>query len=92
MAKTPPVGIRLNPAERTALDSAAAAEDRTISALGRKIIAEWLGAHGWLHGPSPPAKAKPCLYCGRPVRKPGQKCKSLDGDGFCAPVGGQSVG
>jgi hypothetical protein len=46
MAKTDPIGIRLDPAEKAALERAAATDDRSISALGRKIIVEWLRKNG----------------------------------------------
>lgn len=48
MAKSETVGIRLETPERAALERAAQSDDRTISALGRKIIAEWLKANNWL--------------------------------------------
>ena len=38
------IGIRLEPDEREALREAAAADDRSISALARKIIVAWLNA------------------------------------------------
>lgn len=51
MAKNLPLGIRLEPDERAALEKAAASEDRSMSALGRKIIAEWLRKNGWMKAP-----------------------------------------
>ena len=48
MAKVDPIGIRLDPAEKAALEQAAAADDRSISAFARKILADWLKAHEWL--------------------------------------------
>ena len=42
-----PLGIRLEAAERVALERAALAEQRPLSALGRKIIREWLLNNGW---------------------------------------------
>lgn len=50
MTKTDPVGIRLEPEERAALERAAAADDRPMSALARKILVEWLRKHGHLKG------------------------------------------
>jgi hypothetical protein len=50
MAKSDPIGIRLDPVELAALKRAAQSDDRSISALGRKIIADWLKANGWLKG------------------------------------------
>jgi hypothetical protein len=48
MPKTDPIGVRLDPEERAALERAAAADDRPVSALCRKIVAEWLRKNGWL--------------------------------------------
>lgn len=48
MAKKKPLGIRFEDAEGEALGRAVKAEDRAMSALGRKIIVEWLRRHGWL--------------------------------------------
>jgi uncharacterized protein (DUF1778 family) len=46
MTKLGPIGIRLEREERAALERAAAADDRSMSALARKIILEWLKKHG----------------------------------------------
>jgi hypothetical protein len=51
MTKTDPIGIRLEPGEKAALERAAAADDRSVSAMARKIIAEWLKKHGHLKAP-----------------------------------------
>lgn len=48
MPKTDPIGIRLEAAEKAALEQAAAADDRSMSAMVRKIIVEWLRKHGHL--------------------------------------------
>jgi hypothetical protein len=48
MTKKEPIGVRFDPDERAALERAAAADDRPISALCRKIVAEWLRRNGWL--------------------------------------------
>jgi hypothetical protein len=48
MAKTEPIGIRLDPAERAALEKAATADDRSMSALARRVLADWLRKNGWL--------------------------------------------
>lgn len=48
MAKTHPLGVRLEPVERDALGRAALADDRSVSALVRKIVVEWLQANGHL--------------------------------------------
>jgi len=50
MAKTDPIGIRLDPAERSALEKAAAVDDRSMSSLARKVLADWLRKNGWLNG------------------------------------------
>jgi hypothetical protein len=60
MTKKPPLGIRFEPYEQDALEAAAKADDRPTSALGRKIILDWLRANGWLGdgpalGPKPPS-------------------------------------
>jgi hypothetical protein len=48
MAKTPPLGVRLDPAVKAALEKAAEADDRPLSALIAKIVAEWVRREGWL--------------------------------------------
>ncbi len=47
MAKTSVLGIRLTPANRVALELAAAAEARTLSAMAQVAIADWLRRNGW---------------------------------------------
>lgn len=42
------IGVRLELSERAALVQAAAADHRPMSAMIRKIVAEWLRQHGWL--------------------------------------------
>lgn len=49
--KDAPLGIRLEPEERGALEKAAASDDRTLSAMARKIITEWLKKRGYLKAP-----------------------------------------
>lgn len=46
MTKADPIGVRLEPDEKAALERAALADDRSMSALARKIIVEWLKKHG----------------------------------------------
>ena len=53
VTKEPALGIRLELDEKAALDRAAKADQRTLSAMGRKIIADWLRANGWLGGAHP---------------------------------------
>lgn len=48
MPKIAPIGIRLSADERAALDAAARSDDRSISSLARRIIAEWLRTNGFL--------------------------------------------
>ena len=47
-AKNDPLGIRLEPEEREALERAARHDDRPLSAMGRKAIVSWLREHGWM--------------------------------------------
>lgn len=48
MVKLAPVAVRLNPEEREALERAARGDDRALSAMARRIIAEWLRENGFL--------------------------------------------
>lgn len=48
MAKADHLGIRLESDEKCALEAAAKADDRLISALARKILLDWMRQHGWL--------------------------------------------
>ncbi len=62
MTKEPALGIRLEADEKAALEAAAKADQRPLSAMGRKIIADWLRTHGFLaeaHNsrPKPPGEA-----------------------------------
>jgi hypothetical protein len=64
MAKIYPIGTRLEPEEADALKRAAVADDRPVTALMRRIIAEWLRTNGWLDPPAAvppkaPSKARP---------------------------------
>jgi hypothetical protein len=56
MAKTAPVGIRLDPDERAALERAAADDDRSVSSLARKIIYDWLRKNSCLKSGKPSGK------------------------------------
>jgi hypothetical protein len=51
--KTDQIGVRITPEERTALERAAAADDRSISWLCRKVIVDWLREHGHLAADQP---------------------------------------
>jgi uncharacterized protein (DUF1778 family) len=45
MTKTANLHLRLEPAERAALEAAAREDDRSVSQLARRIISEWLAKH-----------------------------------------------
>jgi hypothetical protein len=60
VTKRPPLGIRFENDEQEALERAAALDDRPVSAMGRKIILDWLRANGFL-AESPNSRPKaPC--------------------------------
>ena len=48
MALSDYIGVRLEQAERAALERAARAERRSVSGMSRNIIATWLRGAGWL--------------------------------------------
>jgi hypothetical protein len=48
MAKTTPLGVRLNPETKAALDKAAKDEARSLSNLIERVLTEWLKAKGYL--------------------------------------------
>lgn len=48
MAKTPPVGVRLDPEVRAALEQAAKADKRSLSAFIHKELEALAIARGWL--------------------------------------------
>jgi len=55
MSRDAPIGVRLTAEEREALERAADADGRKMSALGRKVITDWLRDRGWLKdGQTPP--------------------------------------
>ena len=51
MAKTYPLGVRLPPDVKAALERAAAADLRSQSSMAEKIITDWLKANGYLAKP-----------------------------------------
>jgi hypothetical protein len=58
VTKKAPFGIRFEPEEQDALERAAKADKRAASAMGRKIITDWLESHGFLgEGPKLGPKA-----------------------------------
>lgn len=48
MAKTTPLGVRLDEDVRKALTKAAADDSRSVSSLLSKIVSDWLKANGYL--------------------------------------------
>lgn len=75
MAKDPALGIRLEPDERVALDRAAKADERALSAMGRKIIVEWLRTNGWM------AERRVTPREPAPAKSPPQPAASAKGNG-----------
>lgn len=51
MAKTYPLGVRLPPDVKSALEQAAATDLRSQSSMAEKIITDWLKANGYLPKP-----------------------------------------
>lgn len=50
MSKTEPIGVRLEPEERAALERAATSDDRSLSAMARVAIIHWLRQSGHMKG------------------------------------------
>jgi hypothetical protein len=48
MAKTPSLGVRVQPQTKAALEKAAKDDLRSISSLIEKILVEWLRERGYL--------------------------------------------
>ena len=48
MAKTPSLGVRVQPETKAALEKAAKDDLRSVSSLIEKILIEWLRAKGYL--------------------------------------------
>jgi hypothetical protein len=71
MARTNAIGVRLSPDEREALDRAARSDDRSISALARKIIADWLRSNGFLGVPDAPALAEKIIQSTKRIQDVG---------------------
>ena len=59
MTKEPALGIRLEADEKAALEAAAKADQRPLSAMGRKIIADWLRERGYLGPATKPPQTPP---------------------------------
>ncbi|MBP2303293.1 hypothetical protein [Azospirillum picis] len=51
MAKTHPLGFRVQPEVKEALEQAAKADMRSVSSLCEKILTEWLQERGFLAKP-----------------------------------------
>lgn len=52
MAKTHPLGFRVDPEVKAALERAAKDDHRSLSSLIDKILVEWLRERGYLPGPA----------------------------------------
>lgn len=48
MAKTPSLGVRVQPETKEALEAAAKADVRSVSSLIEKILTDWLRDKGYL--------------------------------------------
>ena len=48
MAKTPSLGVRVQPETKAALEQAAKDDLRSVSSMVEKILVEWLKARGYL--------------------------------------------
>ncbi len=48
MAKTPSLGVRVQPETKAALEKAAKDDVRSVSSLIEKILIEWLRSNGYL--------------------------------------------
>lgn len=49
--KTAPIGFRLTPEVKEAIEKAAKDDMRSVSSLVEKILVEWLRTHGYLPKP-----------------------------------------
>lgn len=48
MAKTHPLGFRVEPEIKQALEAAAKADRRSVSSLVENILSDWLKEHGFI--------------------------------------------
>lgn len=48
MAKTNPLGFRVDPEVKAAIEKAAQADDRSVSSLIERILKDWLRRRGYL--------------------------------------------
>lgn len=48
MVKTNPLGFRVDPEVKTALEKAAKDDARSVSGMAEKILVDWLRAKGYL--------------------------------------------
>ena len=58
MARTNPLGVRVRPEIKEALEKAATDDDRSISSLVERILQEWLTGRGYLVKPAAPTAPK----------------------------------
>lgn len=54
MARTNPLGVRVEDEVKAALERAAAADDRSVSSLVERILRAWLVENGHLAPAAPP--------------------------------------
>lgn len=59
MAKTPSLGVRVQPETKAALDEAAKDDMRSISSMVEKILVEWLRANAYLNDAAAGEQAEP---------------------------------
>jgi hypothetical protein len=57
MVRTNPLGVRVDPAVKVALERAAADDDRSVSAMVERILKQWLTARKYLPPAAPKKKA-----------------------------------
>ncbi len=53
MARTNPLGVRILPEIKTALDQAASDYGRSISTMVEGVLADWLITKGYMSSPAP---------------------------------------
>jgi len=58
MVKTAPLGFRVDPEIKAALERAAVADGRSVSAMVERLLAEGLRRRGYLPKASPQARVK----------------------------------
>jgi hypothetical protein len=58
MVKTNPLGFRVEPELKAALERAAADDGRSVSGMAERILREWLIANSYLSKPKPNPRAR----------------------------------